>query len=138
MEGTDPQGTFEIDGETTLFGYDPTPLHAKITARSKTWRIGGAARTMGIFLVIAPVVLIFPPHAVWPIGALLTGAALARRRYIERFTLQSLEGTCPKCGKPLVSKPTRLRVPHAIPCDQCHFEPTLRLSRELLEQHAAA
>jgi hypothetical protein len=136
--GTDPQGTFEIDGEATLFGFDPTPLHAKITARTKTWRMGGAARTMGLFLVIAPFLAIFPPHAVWPIGMLLTGGMLARRRYIERFTLQAVEGTCPKCGKPLVSKPTRLRTPHAIPCDECHFEPTLRFPAGALAQHAAA
>ena len=83
MEGPED---FELEGEVTLFGFDSVPAQAGITPRSRAWRVGGALRTMAIFVVIAPFVAIIPPHAVWFIGALLAGAFLARKRYIERFT----------------------------------------------------
>jgi len=130
--------TFDVDGEATLFGFDPVPVRARVTARTSAWRVGGAARTMAIFVVIAPFVAIVPPHAVWLIGALVTGAVLARRRYIERFTLESVDGACPKCGAALAVKPTRLRVPHPIPCDGCHHETTLRLPDEVLAENATS
>jgi hypothetical protein len=88
---------------------------------------------MALFVAIAPFVAIFPPHAVWPIGALLAGAFLARRRYVERFTLWGLDGTCPKCGATFRVKPGRLRAPHSVPCEGCHHEPAIRISAEQLE-----
>lgn len=125
--------TFETEATATLFGFDPSPVRATVTPRSRAWRVGGAARTMVIATVIAPVVAIFPPHAIWPIGALLTGGTLARRRYIERFTLVSVEGDCPKCGAPISVKSTRLRVPHQMPCEGCNHESLLRLPDGVLE-----
>ncbi len=121
-----PTAGARLDAEATLFGFDPVPVQVWVLARSKGWRVGGAAGIMGAFVVIAPVAAIFPPHAVWPIGALLTGAALARRRYIERHTLQALEGSCPKCGKAFAVKPGRLSDPHHLPCDGCHHSAILR------------
>lgn len=91
---------------------------------------------MAIFAVVAPFVAIIPPHAVWLIGALLTGAFLARKRYIERFTLLSASGVCPKCGEELSVKPGRLRAPHPVPCDACHHESSLRLPEGTLTTHA--
>ena len=91
---------------------------------------------MAIFVVVAPFAAIFPPHAVWPIGALLTGAFLARRRYVERFTLRDLDGTCPRCGSAFRVKPGRLRVPHPLPCEGCHHEPTVRIPEPVLEEIA--
>jgi hypothetical protein len=132
----DAEGAYEIEGEATLFGYDPTPLVAKVIPRGRGWRVGGAARTMALFVPVAVVVVIFPPHAVWPIGALLTGAFLARRRYVERYTLRALDGTCPKCGTPFRVKPGRLLIPHPIPCEGCHHEPTVRLPRSVLDEIA--
>ncbi len=129
-------GPTRLSGHATLFGFDDAPVSADITPRSRAWRVGGAARTFGGFVVIAPFVAIFPPHAVWPIGALATGGFLARRRYIERFTLQSLEGECPKCGKAITVKPTRLRIPHPLPCDGCHHESSLRFADGVLESIA--
>lgn len=131
-----PDGAFRVDSEVTLFGFEPTPASATIVARGKAWRVGGAARTFGLFFVVSPFVAVFPPHAVWPIGALLTGAFLARRRYIERFTLLGLEATCPKCGKELLVKKTRLRAPHSLPCEACHHESTLKVPDGALATHA--
>ena len=87
---------------------------------------------MGIFLVIAPVAAIVPPHAPWGIGALAVGIILARRRMIERFTLIALEGTCPNCDEPLRVKRTRLRTPRPITCEGCHHQASLKVPAETL------
>lgn len=127
---------FEVDARATLFGFEAIPVRAKIIARSHGWRVGGAARTFGLFVLVAPFVAIFPPHAVWPIGALLTGALLARRRYVERFTLVGVDGPCPKCGAPLSVERGRLEQPHPLPCDGCNHEPSLRVPDEVLRGNA--
>jgi hypothetical protein len=57
----------------------------------------------------------------------VTGAFLARRRWIERFTLEHVEGTCPKCGGALAVKPGRLRTPHPVSCEGCHHESSLAI-----------
>jgi hypothetical protein len=128
---------FELEGEVTLFGFDAVPVQAGITPRSRTWRVGGALRTMAIFVVISPFVAIIPPHAVWFIGALLTGAVLARKRYIESFTITRLIGSCPKCGTALALKSQRLRIPHPVSCDDCHHESNVRFSDDSLREIAA-
>jgi hypothetical protein len=137
VSGEWPAGTHDLEAEATLFGFEPTPARAAIAARSRGWRLGGAIRIFVVFVVAAPFVAIFPPHAVWLIGALLTGAVLARRRYIERFTLLGVEGTCPKCGAPYSVKRSRLRVPHPLACETCHHEGSLRLPSGTLEAHAS-
>ena len=90
---------------------------------------------MGIALVVAPVVALVPPHAPWLIGALATGGLFARRRWTERFTLMTVEGSCPKCCNPLDIKTGRLRQPHPLPCDACHHEGRLQLAEGALESH---
>lgn len=127
---------FDVEARATLFGFDDTKVRARIIPRSRGWRVGGAARTFGVFFVVAPFMAIFPPHAVWPIGALITGGVLARRRYIERFTLVEVEGPCPKCGAPLSVKSGRLKRPQALPCEQCKHEPSLRVPDGALTAHA--
>lgn len=134
MSGT--EASFEVEAEATLFGFDATSARATILPRSRTWRVGGAVGTfVGVVACASPLV-VFPPHAVWLIGGLGTGAFLARRRYIERFTLLSASGTCPKCGHAYSLRRMRLRTPHPLPCDGCHHEATLRLPEGTLEAHA--
>lgn len=132
MTSPDDDGTLTVDGRATLFGFDDRPVRAAIIPRSRGWRVGGAVRTFAVFAVMAPFVAVFPPHAVWFLGALVTGAVLARRRYIERFTLVGVEGQCPKCGAALTAKKGRLKEPHALPCEGCNHEPALRLPAESL------
>lgn len=128
---------YALEGEATLFGFDSVPAQAGITPRSRAWRVGGALRTMAIFVVIAPLVAVIPPHAVWFIGALLAGAFLARKRYIERFTLTRLVANCPKCGGAFDIKSQRLRIPHPVSCDDCHHESNIRFSGDALRQIAS-
>lgn len=127
---------FEAEGQAVLFGFEATPMNCVVLRRTKAWRVGGAAQRFGGFAVISPFVAIFPPHAVWLIGSLITGAVLARRRLAERFTLVEASGDCPKCGQRYSIKSGRLHVPHSLPCDGCHHESTLRLPEGLLEQYA--
>jgi hypothetical protein len=126
----------EVVAEAMLFGFPPAPVQVTLLQRSRGWRVGGAVRTFGLSVVVAPFVALFPPHAIWPIGALIAGAVLARRRLSERFTLLTLEGLCPKCGKALQMKRGRLRDPHPLPCDGCHHEGSLRFPEGALPSQA--
>ncbi|HAC07455.1 MAG TPA: hypothetical protein DCF71_16535 [Gemmatimonadetes bacterium] len=135
IEDTHPpefDGLIRTAARVTLFGFESTEAFASIQPRGRRWRVGGAARTMGIFLVIAPMMAIVPPHAPWLIGALTAGIILTRRRLIERFTLISLEGTCPKCDATIDVKRTRLRIPHPLTCQSCHHQASLKVPAETL------
>ncbi|MCH7991439.1 MAG: hypothetical protein IIC35_03315 [Gemmatimonadetes bacterium] len=138
-ESADPpkasdENVFEADAHVVLFGFPSTQVRVTVQQRSRAWRVGGAARTFGMFVVIAFPVALMPPHAVWFIGALVTGGVFARRRLIERFTLHAVDVVCPKCESPICVKKGRLRVPHPLPCDACHHESSLKLPEGLLEE----
>lgn len=122
-----------IEGEALLFGFPSTPALLGVRPRPTSWRAAGAALIMAGFLLLAGVVAIVPPHAPWLIGAVLGGAILARRRWMERYTLESVEGTCPKCGERLKVKPARLRVPHPAMCEACHHESSLSFDEGALQ-----
>lgn len=127
-------GRFTTEGEVILFGFPAGRAVMTIRKRALSWRAGGAARTMAIFLPVAVVVMIVPPHAPWAIGALASGAILARRRWMERFTLESVQATCPKCGAKLEVKPGRLKTPHPITCEACHHESSLVVPEQVLKR----
>ncbi|MDZ7779639.1 MAG: hypothetical protein U5R14_06830 [Gemmatimonadota bacterium] len=121
-----------IHGRAVLFGYEPVAVVAEIEPRPRSWRLSGAARSLGIGVLLAPIVAVVPPHAPWAIGALAVGAVLGRRRWIETHTLMAVEGACPKCGGPLTVKPQRLRRPHPLECEACHHTSALELPAEAL------
>lgn len=126
-----PQGSAEpltLEAEAIVFGFAAVPVALTVRRRGALWRVGGAARTLVTFLLLTPIVAAVPPHAPWAVGALTAGGFLVRRRWLERFTLERVEGTCPKCGAPLKAKASRLRFPHPLACDACHHQITLRLS----------
>lgn len=129
----DEGGRFTIEAEAVVFGFPATPVELSVRRRTVGWRAGGTARTLAVFVVVAPFVAVVPPHAPWAIGALATGVILARRRWSERFTLERVRGVCPKCGEPLAVKAGRLRLPHPVACEGCHHQTALRFSAEVLE-----
>jgi hypothetical protein len=92
---------------------------------------------MAVALLVVPAVAIVPPHAPWVIGVLATGVLLARRRWNERFTVMSVVGACPRCGREYEITPGRLRQPHPLPCEGCHHESRLQLPGAALEAHSA-
>lgn len=111
-----------VPARLSIFGYDPATVDLVVIPRSRRWRMLGAARTMGIALLLTPVAALVPPHAPWALGVLGVGAILARRRWQERYTVVGVEGACPKCGAELEVGRGRLRTPHPLPCESCHHE----------------
>ena len=124
--------TFEAEARVVLFGHDAQAARARIRRRARSWRLGGAARRLAASALIAPVAAVVPPHAPWAIGAILVGALLARRRWQERYTLESLSGACPRCGAPLSVRPARLREPHPVACDGCRHQVYVDVAAEAL------
>jgi hypothetical protein len=122
-----------VEGEAVVFGFPPTAVELSVRRRASSWRVGGAARTLLICVVVAPFAALVPPHAPWAIGALGVGVVLARRRLSERFTLERVDGACPKCGETLSVKAGRLRRPHPVACDGCHHQTALRFPVEALQ-----
>jgi hypothetical protein len=110
-----------------LFGFAPTQCVASLLPRTKAWRVGGAVGILVLFSVIASFAIFIPPHGVWTIGALTVAFILARKRWLERFTLHSVNGSCPKCKIRLSVKSGSLRCPHPIACDGCHHTGSLEL-----------
>jgi hypothetical protein len=91
--------------------------------------VTSALLTLLGFLVLAPIAFLVPPHIPWALAAVIVGFYLAYRRWTGEFIVHSLEATCPSCGKPLTMKPDQyVRLPHTIPCFNCHQEPELRLA----------
>ncbi|MEX2049218.1 MAG: hypothetical protein WEB90_06545 [Gemmatimonadota bacterium] len=126
-----PRGGAEpltLEAEAIVFGFAGTLVALTVRRRGTLWRVGGAARTLVTFLLLTPIVAAVPPHAPWAVGALTAGGFLVRRRWLERFTLERVEGPCPKCGANLKAKASRLRFPHPLACDACHHQVTIRLS----------
>jgi hypothetical protein len=121
-----------ISGEAILFGFPSTQAVMNVRVRPAAWRASHAAARMGGFTVMAGVVALLPPHVPWLLGSLTTGAVLARRRWIERHTLESVECACPKCGAALRVKASRLRAPHPVACEACHHESALRFDTGVL------
>jgi len=124
--------TLEVTARLVLFGFPASEALARIRPRSRNWRVRGSIQIMATFMAIAPLVALVPPHAPWPLGALGVGGILARRRWVERFTLVTLVASCPKCATPTVSKSTRLRSPHTITCEVCHHSSVLKVPADLL------
>jgi hypothetical protein len=76
-----------------------------------------------------PLVVLVPPHIPWAVGAVVVGLYMAYRRWTGEFIVHALEATCPSCGSPLTMKPDQfVRLPHTVPCFNCHQEPELQLA----------
>jgi hypothetical protein len=124
------EDTLDLPGRIVLFGFDPEDVRLHVLPRSRRWRVLGAARTMGIALVLALPVTLIPPHVPWMLGVLGVGGFLSRRRFKEHFTVVGIEGSCPKCGAELSVARGHLRSPHPVPCDSCHHEGSVEPTAE--------
>lgn len=118
-----------IRGLLRIFGYDPTEVRLKVIPRSTRWRgVRAAAWILGGTLVGVPLAVL-PPHALWPLAGLGGGGFMAWRKWSERYTLEELEGRCPRCDHEIVeSGPTRLRISGSVDCPNCNNSSTLDLS----------
>jgi len=124
---SDPSTTgIVVPARITLFGFDAVQAHARVETRSKRWRARRASIALGAGLMLAPAVVLIPPHAPWALAALGMGFVMARRRWAEAHTLHFLDGACPRCGEGVsLSRPVRLLHPHPISCPSCHYESAL-------------
>ena len=130
MISTDPEVT-RSEGRLSVFGHEPGTAHVDLLPRTTRWRLWRAARPAAIGLLLAPVVVLVPPHAPWALGALVTGAVLAMRRWREEVTLLSLQGRCPRCDTHLtLVRPRALRPRLSLDCEGCRHEVTLSLPAE--------
>ena len=112
-----------VPARITLFGFDDVPADARIEARSVGWRARRTLLALAAGLIVAPAVFLVPPHAPWALGALGIGLLTAVRRWAEKHTLHFMEGACPRCREDIsISRPVRLRYPHAISCPSCQYE----------------
>ncbi|HEU5208523.1 MAG TPA: hypothetical protein VFU06_03845 [Longimicrobiales bacterium] len=102
------------------FGADSTPATVELLERPFSWRMTRALLAAGIGLGLAPVAAIVPPHIPWAGAALIGGGVIARGRWIERYTLARIEGTCPRCSGAIKMTPARrLKDPESITCGNC-------------------
>ena len=54
------------------------------------------------------------------------GISLTYRSWKGRFRVEAFRGECPRCGLELPLKPgSRIDLPHALVCYNCHHEPEL-------------
>lgn len=125
--------TFDADGKITLFGFDPVPATVRLRPRSRSWRVRGTVRILVITFIIAPCVIVIPPHVPWVLGVLTIGIVLARRRWTHHFTLEELHATCPRCETALTVEPGRLRTPHPVSCPSCRHDASLEIDESALK-----
>lgn len=112
----------------TVFGFPSSEAVARVHYRDPFWRGSRAAGFLGLGVVLAFPAALIPPHAPWALGALGVGGIMARRKWRERRTLVELEGSCPRCESPVrITRPTRMREPHSLPCEACNHEMELEL-----------
>lgn len=131
MTSSKPVGNARV----TLFGFDPTPARLDVIPRPVSWRLARVLRVLLVTAVAAPAAFLIPPHAPWGVGALVIGGFLARRRWVERFTIAAFRGHCPRCGAEVeVEVGSRLRVPHPVSCGGCRHDSALVVSANDLDR----
>lgn len=119
-------GSIVLEGILTLFGFPSTPAKVQALPRSLRWRTTRALLFALGALLLAPVLGMIPPHAPWVVGVVGFGGFMALRKWKERFTVEWLDGVCPKCrGALTLRKLTPLRTALSIPCDGCHHDSRL-------------
>jgi hypothetical protein len=128
-----------MEGTVSLFGFPDTPGRLEVLPRSTAWRSLRAAAFFGGGLLLAPAVGLVPPHAPWVVAALGIGGFLGLRKWKERFTILSFQGTCPKCGGALSLAPgTPLRPIMTVPCHGCNHDSRLTAPTTLKQPGAEA
>ena len=118
----------QIPARLSLFGCVSTPVTLHVEPRPRWERILRAFLTLFVAAIIAPIVVIIPPHAEWLVLNIVAGIYWFRKNWIAEYVLESFEGICPKCHHAITMKRgMTLRFPEGVSCFQCHEHPTLEL-----------
>ena len=118
----------QVPASASIFGFEPRPARLTVRPRSLGWRAARAGGLAGGGLVAAPVVALLPPHVAWALGSVVTGGFLGYRKWSERFTVEEIEGVCPKCDAALtLTGAMRLRRSCTLPCAECHHDLQLQI-----------
>ncbi len=135
-EQRDPDGAISPPAHIELFGFPRTPARIRVIPRSAGWRGGHAVGSLLLCWACIGLVMWVPPHFPWILTAFFLGIFFFLKYIRQRYTLEELEGRCPKCGAPLdIRKATRLGLPHRLHCTVCHQAPLLRAELELEQAH---
>ena len=111
-----------------LRGHEPRPATLDVEYRSPRTRATKALLSLVGFWVLAPLVFLLPPHIPWGVGAVLAGMYFGYRHWTGEYVVHRFEGSCPRCGSALSLPPgSRIKLPHAMNCYQCHHEPVLEV-----------
>ena len=117
-----------MSARVTLRGHEAKPAVLDVEYRDPRTRATKAAIALVGFWVAAPLLFLLPPHLPWGFGAVLAGLFFAYRQWTGEYLVKRFEGACPRCGAPLSLPPgSRIRLPHAMNCYQCHHEPVLEV-----------
>lgn len=111
-----------------LRGHEPRPAFLDLEYRSPRTRATRALLSLLGLWALAPLVFIVPPHIPWALLAVVSGLYLAYRQWTGEYLVHRFEGRCPRCEADLPLAPgSRIRLPHAMVCYQCHHEPVLEV-----------
>jgi hypothetical protein len=112
----------------TLAGHEPRAGSIEVTYRPPRARMTRALLALLGFWALIPLVFFIPPHLPWVLAAFTAGVYFAWRNWAGEYVVRSFTGVCPRCGAQLSLAPgTRIRLPHAITCYQCHHHPVLQV-----------
>jgi hypothetical protein len=108
-------------------GSKPAELEVRgVPARKRRTRALGYL--LGCWILI-PIVAFIPPHIPWVLAAFFLGIYFFYRNWTGEYVVEHFEGHCPRCDNLLtIEKGTKLKLPHKMICNECHFEPTLEVA----------
>lgn len=107
-----------------LGGHEAVPATLQIHQRPPGTRALRSGGFLLLFLLLALVGAIIPPHIPWALGALGAGLYLGHREWHAKMRVESFEGRCPRCGSALkLGAGQDIQLPLTLTCFHCHHEP---------------
>jgi len=111
-----------------LRGHEALAATAELIYQNPRTRMTRATLILLGCWIIAPIAFIVPPHIPWAVLAFGGGLYLAVRQWRGEYLVNAFSGECPRCHAALRLAPgTKIRLPYAIDCFQCHHEPVLEI-----------
>ncbi len=114
-----------------LPGSGTSEARIRVERQSTGVRVVGAMLILAVAIALMPVLLLVPPHFLWPPVSLAVGGFLAWRFWRGTYSVVSFEGRCPRCDAALdLAAGARIRRRHTLECYGCHRQPELVVEPE--------